>query len=233
MSNGMAFVAGAGLAGIAALLFLKGGATPGIYNLPAAASLQPQTGIQPAQTMPQVPGLNPPALAPGLVPGLATDPNNASFCAQQQLLNQRLQVQLDQMRVENEQLKTQQRNQQFVIDALSSQAKTAGWNPQGNPAAPQLAAAVQASNPNFNSMLWALGGMGVTVLAGLGVAGLVALFSRQQRPSSAVQLVHPINQLPPSLPQRRRSEFASARFDQKRNYMDYDEYDEYDDYDGR
>lgn len=230
MSNGMAFVAGAGLAGIAALLLLKGGGTPGLYNLPAAASLQTPQNLQ--QPVPNaLPGVTSP-LNPGLIP--APDPNNQSFCAQQQIDNTRLRAQIDQLQTENEQYKTQHRNQQFTIDALGAQARmNGGLNPQLNPA--QLTAGIQSTNPNMTSLLWALGGMGVTVTAGLLMAGVFALISRQQRPpAGTVQLIHPINQLPPSLPQRRRTEFASPRYEEKRaNYIDYDEYDEYKDYDGR
>ena len=223
MSNGMAFVAGAGLAGIAALLFLKGGGNPGLYNLPAAASLQPPQNLQQPLANPQMPpGFNP-ALAPMPAPGV-NNPAYCANCAQQQLENAQLKAQI-------EQLQTQLRNQQFVIDAQSAQMRNnGGLNPQLNPA--QLTAGIQSSNPNTTSLLWALGGMGVTVTAGLLMAGVFALLSRQQRPpAGTVQLIHPINQLPPSLPYKRRSEYASPRYEEKRaSYLDYDEYDDYKDY---
>lgn len=226
MSNGMAFVAGAGLAGIAALLFLKGGGTPGLYNLPAAASLQAPQNLQQPVANPALPGLTPPQLAPIPATG-ASNPAYCANCAQQQLENAQLKTQI-------EQLQTQLRNQQFVIDAQSAQMRNnGGLNPQINPA--QLTAGMQSTNPNMTSMMWALGGMGVTVTAGLLMAGVFALVSRQQRPpAGTVQLIHPINQLPPSLPYKRRSEYASPRYEEKRaSYLDYDEYDDYKDYEGR
>ncbi len=223
MSNGMAFVAGAGLAGIAALLFLKGGGNPALYNLPAAASLQPPQTFQQPVPNPQLPGVTAPLPIPA--PG-ANNPAYCANCAQQQLENA-------QLKTENEQLKTQLRNQQFVIEALNAQRNNGGLNPQLNPA--QLTAGIQSTNPNTTSLLWALGGMGVTVTAGLLMAGVFALVSRQQRPpAGTVQLIHPINQLPPSLPYKRRSEDGSPRYEEKRaSYLDYDEYEEYKDYEGR
>lgn len=223
MSNGMAFVAGAGLAGIAALLFLKGGGNPGLYNLPAAASLQPPQNFQQPVPNPQLPGLT--AQLPIPAAG-ANNPAYCANCAQQQFENA-------QLKTENEQLKTQLRNQQFVIEALNAQRNNGGLNPQLHPA--QLTAGIQSTNPNTTSLLWALGGMGVTVTAGLLMAGVFALVSRQQRlPAGTVQLIHPINQLPPSLPYKRRSEYASPRYEEKRaSYLDYDEYDDYKDYEGR
>lgn len=196
--NSMAFLAGGAFAGIAVLLVLKGGVNPSQANLQPIAQQSP-LAAQSAATVPPNP-----SMAPGSQYG-------GSYTEQQRLMEDRVKDQLEQLKAQVRSQQEQMRNQQMVIDSLTSQTQANTLNPQLKPAQQVLATAEQSSNPIFTGMLWALGGAAVTLGGGIFVIGTLALFS-QQRGRRTVQVIHPLNNYQPTLqPSRRRSEFLPPR----------------------
>ncbi|MBD1878525.1 MULTISPECIES: heterocyst differentiation related protein [unclassified Coleofasciculus] len=210
-----AFLAGAAFAGIAAFVLLRTGGNPSQANLPTYLPSPPQPG-QPYGTMPQLPP--PPPTAAGV------SPDTTPYCLQQQSETQRLKDRLEQQQSETEQVKAQLRNQQMVIEALTTQAKANVYPPPVNPT--QALPAVQEQqplNPMLTGILWAVGGMVLTVISGVVLAAAFALLSQQQRPPRTVQVIHPIQPPPPTLSHRRRSEFLPPQLEGRRNdSIDYD-----------
>ena len=207
MSESMAFIGGAALAGIAALVLLKGAVNPGIPNLAASTAVPP---------LPAQPSMN---TIPGQVP--TASPDMTAYFTRQQMETDRLKEQLEQYRTETEQLKVQMQNQQFTIDTLNSQLKSNVIN--GSQTAPGQAIAQQSVNPMLTGILWAAGGMVLTVGGSIIVAGAFALASQQQRPSRTVQVIHPVEPQPAPLPTLRRTEFLPPRLEGRRvDHLDYD-----------
>lgn len=211
-----AFLAGAAFAGIAAFVLLRSGGNPGQANLPTYLPSPPQPG-QAYGTMQQLPP--PPPTATGV------SPDTAPYCLQQQSDTQRLKDRLEQQQSETEQVKAQLRNQQMVIEALTTQAKANVYPPPVNPTQ-ELAPVHQQQqplNPMLTGILWAVGGMVLTVISGVVLAAAFALLSQQQRPPRTVQVIHPIPTPPPTLSHRRRSEFLPPQLEGRRNdSIDYD-----------
>ncbi|MEP0859113.1 heterocyst differentiation related protein [Trichocoleus sp. DQ-U1] len=210
-----AFLAGAAFAGIAAFVLLRTGGNPSQANLPTYLPSPPQPG-QPYGSMQQLPP--PPPTAAGV------SPDTTPYCLQQQSETQRLKDRLEQQQSETEQVKAQLRNQQMVIEALTTQAKANVYPPPVNPtqALPPIQEQ-QPLNPMLTGILWAVGGMVLTVISGVVLAAAFALLSQQQRPPRTVQVIHPIQPPPPTLSHRRRSEFLPPQLEGRRNdSIDYD-----------
>ncbi|MCT7950976.1 hypothetical protein NG798_14345 [Ancylothrix sp. C2] len=196
MSDSMAFVAGAAVAGIAALLLFRGTGNPLENSPPPNLVPSPPAAVQPQPTplpVPTTPTLNP-------------------VLEQQRLDIEKLKAQLEQQRNDAEQLRQQLRNQQITLEAVRSQASVNALNPP--PIAPPALPTTQpqpANNSSIGSaMLWALAGMILTLVIGIVVVVAFALFAQQQRPSRTVQVIQPM-QYPPSLPARRRQQFQPPR----------------------
>ncbi|MBD1934543.1 MULTISPECIES: heterocyst differentiation related protein [Cyanophyceae] len=214
----MAFLAGAAFAGIAAIVLLKTGGSAGQTNLSAYTAVPPPPLGQPSMTG-QLPP--PPPAANAIAPQDQTQ--SSSYCLRQQNDTERLRDQLEQQRNETEQMKLQLRNQQTLIEALTTQAKTNVLGGQVNSAT--LATAGQPNNQILSGVLWAFGGIVLTLFGGIVVAGIFVVFSQQQRHSRTVQVIHPIPTHPPSVTQRRRSEFLPPRLESRRDDpIDYDRY---------
>lgn len=214
MSDGMAFLTGAAFAGVAVLFMLKGGAGAnlGATNVPISQPLQI------AQSNPTNPYIttSPTPLSP--TPG-------ATFSSDQQRVeSDRMRAVLDQQRIEIEQLKAQLQNQQSAMERLTTQTDPnarSTWSKPAVVAAPQQQ---QQDNPILSGIVWALGGMAITVSGGVVVLGALSVLSRQQRPSRTTYVVQqPYNALPPSPQVRRRTEVMPPQLDERR--VDYVEYD--------
>ena len=219
MSDSMAFLTGAALAGVAALFVLKGGDNTGAMQLPTARSLPiPQANTNPYDT--SNPYLTTPPLQTPASPGL-------DMFGQQRLNPEQVTAVLEKQRNEIEQLKIQLQNQQLLIDNLTAQADINTLPSQiGAPAA--LAPAVEQKQEEDNGILpglvWGLGGMAVAVSGGIVVISSLALLSKQQRPPRTTYVVqHPYTALPPSMAPRRRPEFMPPHLDTRQvEHLDYD-----------
>lgn len=214
MSESMAFIGGVAVAGLAALLLLKG----------SGNSIQPNFSVSPQV---QAPVVAPPMMAqPGTYPGVAPYPNQLPPGLQTNELRthlERQKTQLDVLQRENDQLKNQ--NQQF-----QSQIQTfyqSQLNAQHSRNSAQQAAALQQSQkePWWSSrIIWAVGGMALTVGGGIVVAGVSALFSEKQRPTRTVQVIHPYNGLGQTIsPNVRRAEFLPPRSERRMEAPEYDD----------
>jgi len=220
MSDSMAFLTGAALAGVAALFVLKGGDNTGAMQPPTARSLPiPQVNTNPYDTS------NPYLTTPPLQ--TPTSPDSDRF-GQQRLLNpEQVTAVLERQTDEIEQLKAQLQNQQLLIDNLTAQADINTLPSQiGN--APAVTPAFEQKQEKDNVILpglvWGLGGMAVTVSGGIVVISALALLSKQQRPPRATYVVqHPYTALPPSMAPRRRAEFMPHHLDSRQvEHLDYE-----------
>jgi hypothetical protein len=228
MSDGMAFLTGAAFAGVAVLFMLKGGGNIGAAITPSPQPLpysqtNPVNPINPASpTNPYNPyGTTPPTPYPAASPGSAFYNNYE----QQRLDSERLKVILDQQRTETEQLKAQLQNQQLLIEKLSTQNDpNNSLFTRSKPASAVAAQQQQQDNPLFSGIVWALGGVAVTISGGVVVIGALSVLSRQQRPPRTTYVVQqPYNALPHTLQPRRRTEVMPPQLDDRR--VDYVEYD--------
>ncbi|MGB3650091.1 MAG: heterocyst differentiation related protein [Rivularia sp. (in: cyanobacteria)] len=214
MSESMAFIGGVAVAGLAALLLLKGSAN----NL-----VQPNFNATPQV---QAPVLAPPMMAqPGIYPGIPVYPNQIPPGVDTTELRTQLERQknqLDTLQQQNDQLKNQ--NQQF-----QSQIQTfyqSQLSAQQNQNSAQQAALQQSPEPWWsNGILWAVGGMALTVGGGIVVAGVSALFSQKQRPTRTVQVIHPYNGSGHNTisPPVRRAEFLPPRAERRMEAPEYDD----------
>ena len=225
MSDGMAFLTGAAFAGVAVLFMLKGGPNIGAANLPPSQPMPiSPTNItnpyDPYGTTPQVPN---PAMSPG---------SPIYNLEQQRIENDRLRAMLEQQRIETERLKAQMQTQQSLIDQISPQNNPNNPNNPNSPnnslfargkQASAVASAQQQDNSLLSGLVWALGGMAVTVSGGVVVVGALSMLSRQQRPPRTTYVVQqPYAALPPT-PHRRRTEVIPPHIEERN--VDYIEYD--------
>ncbi|MEO8892166.1 MAG: hypothetical protein ABI417_11640 [Coleofasciculaceae cyanobacterium] len=222
MSDGMAFLTGAAFAGVAVLFMIKGGPNIGAANIPSPQSL-PFSQTNPYMMPTPLPTA---ALASPGLPAYGTD--------QQRVDADRLKIMLDQQRNETEQLKAQLQNQQMIIEKLTVRNDPNNLNSPNNPNSSlfartnqpvqAVAAQQQQDNPLLSGLVWALGGMAITVSGGVVVVGALSVLSRQQRSGRTTYVVQPPNYtaLPATL-QRRRTEVMPPQLDERR--VDYVEYD--------
>jgi hypothetical protein len=134
-------------------------------------------------------------------------------------------MQLEQQRTEIEQLRQQLQNQQSLMQKLTTQN-----DPNANslfaPTKPQseVTQAGQQDNPMLSGLVWALGGMAVTISGGVVVIGALSVLSRQQRPPRTTYVVqHPYTALPPTIQGRRRAEYMPPPVVERQvEHIDYD-----------
>ncbi|MEH2248997.1 heterocyst differentiation related protein [Nostoc sp.] len=219
MSESMAFIGGVAVAGLAALVLLKGTNTPLQPNF-AVASQMPGTVVAPQGMQPQMypygpygqpmyPNPNQPSVAPNSDQRLEVEKLNT-------------QMQLERFKSDNEQQKLQIQQLQAQVQNFNTQQQ---WQLAQQNNQPK-AAAFQPQNSWLSSpMLWAVGGATLTIGGGVVVAGVLALFSPRQRPARTVQVIHPYQGNTPSLVPVRRAEFLPAsRMEARR--VETPEYDE-------
>jgi hypothetical protein len=218
MSDGMAFLTGAAFAGVAVLFMIKGG-----DNI-VANGLTPARQLPIAQANPSNPYDPYMATPPMATP---TSPSSSLYDVERQRLDaERLRAMLEQQRTETEQLKAQLQNQQMLIEKLTTQtdptARPAWSRPTTSAATPVQPQ--QQENSMVSGIVWALGGMAITISGGIVVVGALAVLARQQRPGRTTYVVQqPYNALPHTLQTRRRSEVMPAQIEDRR--VDYVEYD--------
>ncbi|MBE9013584.1 hypothetical protein IQ250_25655 [Pseudanabaenaceae cyanobacterium LEGE 13415] len=188
MSETTSFLGGAALAGLAAVILLRGGV--GSTNTPMFSPSQPL----PNYGYPVQPGVPVPTAPPTTT---GTDADN------QRIETEQLKALVEQQRVQTEQLKTQLQSQQALIETLTAQNKAALATPP-RPANPQI-----ENNPVFSNLLWMLGGVILTFGGGIALVGMFVLFAKQQRPSRTIEVVH--DEYPGYLSNRRRTQMLPAR----------------------
>lgn len=205
MSEGMAFIGGVAVAGLAALVLVKGTANPIQQpNFPVApqmpATVMASPGMPPSGYYPYI---NPQPVAPN---------------SDQRLELESLKAQMERLKSDNEQLRTQ--NQQLQWQLLTQQQQNQLFAQQTN-----QKAALQPENHWWSSpVLWLVGGVTLTVGGGVVVAGLLALFSPRQRTTRTVKLIHPYHGATPPLITARHAKFLPPRSETRR--METAEYDE-------
>ncbi|MEH2167372.1 MAG: heterocyst differentiation related protein [Nostoc sp.] len=219
MSESMAFIGGVAVAGLAALVLLKGTNTP----------LQPNFAVAP-----QIPGVvTPQGMQPQMYPygpyGQPMYPNqvqpptgtNTDQRVEMEKLN--TQMQLERLKNDNEQLKVQNQQLQGQVQNFNTQQQ---WQLAQQNNQQKAAATFQPQNSWLSSpMLWAVGGATLTIGGGVVVAGVLALFSPRQRPARTVQVIHPYQgNTPPLVPVRRAEFLPASRMEARR--VEAPEYDE-------
>ncbi len=210
MSESMAFIGGVAVAGLAAILLLKGTGT---------SLQQPNIAIpQIPNLVPQQPYYPPPYQAPPQSPPVS--PN-----ADERVAVERAKMESDMLKRENDQLKIQL--QQLQVQAANAQNAAAYYQQQlqSQNSTAQLQQQEQSQNRWWSSpIVWAVGGMSLTIGGGIVVAGVLSLFSPKQRSTRTVQVIHPYNGPTPPLAPVRRAEFLPPRTEARR--VDAPEYDD-------
>jgi hypothetical protein len=188
MSDTTSFLGGAALAGLAALVVMRGGLTIGSPSMPPQQSFQlPQLSlgqgtINPVtgQPLPSLPTPSPAAIAPGRTP----------------YEDAKLSVQVEALKSQVEQLQNQVRSQQTVMDTMTTQIRTGSLSPQPVPTAmpqpiqPTQSASDQAATTMISGLPWALGGMMLTFGGGIALVGMFVLLSRQNRSGRTIEVIH-------------------------------------------
>ncbi len=214
MSESMAFIGGVAVAGLAALVLLKG------------TNVQPNFAVAPQMSNPVVAPMPPQVQYPGgyyaqpqpIYPNQPLTPPNSD----QRLEMEKLNMQMESIKKDNEQLKLLNQQLQGQVQNFNTQQQ---WQlaQQNNQ---QKVTPFQPQNPWWSSpMLWAVGGATLTIGGGVVVAGVLALFSPRQRPTRTVQVIHPYQGPTPPLVPVRRAEFLPASRPEARR-VETAEYDE-------
>lgn len=195
MSETTSFLGGAALAGLAAVILLKGGVSTGSPTL------------SPTQPLPNYGYPNGYPNAPvGVMPTAAPSPAVDTRAETEQLkaLLEQQRVQSEQQKTQIEQLNTQLQSQKALIETINAQNKT-GMNLQR----PAAANPSNEQNPLFSSLLWMIGGVILTFGGGIALVGMFVLFAKQQRPSRTIEVFH--DEYPPGYLNRRRAQALPTR----------------------
>ena len=219
MSESMAFIGGVAVAGLAALVLLRGADTPMQSNFAVSAPQIPATIAPPIMTQPQM-------YSPYGVNPYFPQPNQPSFLAspEQRVEMERLTMQLERLKSDNEQLRAQNQQLQFQFQNWQNeQVQLAQKNSQK-----VASEALQPQNPDpwwYSPIIWAVGGATLTIGGGVVVAGVLALFGPRQRPGRTVQVIHPYHGSTPPLAPVRRAEFLPSSRMESRGFetREYDQ----------
>ncbi|MBD1845211.1 hypothetical protein H6F89_17730 [Cyanobacteria bacterium FACHB-63] len=188
MSETTSFLGGAALAGLAAVVLLKGGVSTSSPTVPS-------------QPLPNYNYSVPPAIVPTAPPS-PTATTTADFDKQKAEIEQ-LRTIVEQQRIQTEQFKTQLQSQQALIETLNAQNKVAVPAPQ------RAANPTNENNSVLSNLLWMLGGVILTFGGGIALVGMFVLFAKQQRPSRTIEVIH--DEYPGYLSNRRRTQVLPAR----------------------
>ncbi len=188
MSETTSFLGGAALAGLAAVILLKGGVST---STPA---------LSPSQPLPNYGYPVQPSAPVATIPPTTTGTGDVD---KQRAETEQLKALVEQQRLQTEQLKTQLQSQQALIETLNAQNKVAIPAPQK-----PTNSAIE-NNPVFSNLLWMLGGVILTFGGGIALVGMFVLFAKQQRPSRTIEVVH--DEYPGYLSNRRRTQVLPAR----------------------
>ncbi len=219
MSESMAFIGGVAVAGLAALVLLKGTNTPLQPNF-AVAPQMPGTVIAPPGMQPQMYPYSP--YGQPMYPGQVQPPTAPNTDQRLEMEKLNTQMQLERLKNDNEQLKLQNQQLQGQVQNFNTQQQ---WQ-QAQQYNQQKSTALQPENSWWSSpVLWAMGGATLTIGGGVVVAGVLALFSPRQRPARTVQVIHPYQgNTPPLVPVRRAEFLPASRMEARR--VEAQEYDE-------
>ena len=205
MGESMAFIGGVAVAGLAALVLVKGTSNP---------IQQPNFSMAPQMpsTVMASPGIPPSGYYQPYI-----NPQPTSPSSDQRLELESLKAQIERLKSDNEQLKIQnQQHWQFLSQQQQNQLLAQQTNQK---------AALQPENGWWSSpVLWLVGGVTLTVGGGVVVAGILALFAPRQRTTRTVKLIHPYQGAMPTLIPARRAKFLPSRSESRR--METAEYDE-------
>ncbi|QSJ20228.1 heterocyst differentiation related protein [Nostoc sp. UHCC 0702] len=207
MSESMAFIGGVAVAGLAALVLLKGTTTP-LQNFAVTPQMPQVVGPVMQPQVPYQPYGQPPYMGQ---PPAAPNPD-------QRVEMERFKMDMERLKTDNEQLRSQNQGLLQNYNALQQQIM------QNNLQKP--VPAIQPQNPWWSSpIVWAVGGATLTIGGGVVVAGVLALFSPRQRPTRTVQVIHPYQgPTPPLVPVRRAEFLPSSRAEARR--VEAPEYDQ-------
>lgn len=211
MSESMAFIGGVAVAGLAALVLLKGTNVPLQSSFAVPGQMQPNVMTQAVPPQAQYP------YNPYGQPVYPNQPPSAPSSDQRVDL-ERMKAEFERLKIDNEQLKTQ--NQRLLDNYNTQQLQLAQQNTQLKVAEPQT------QNRWWSSpIVWAVGGMSLTIGGGIVVAGVLSLFSPRQRSTRTVQVIHPYQgSTPPLVPVRRAEFLPASRMEARR--VEAPEYDE-------
>ncbi|HYX17796.1 MAG TPA: heterocyst differentiation related protein [Nostoc sp.] len=219
MSESMAFIGGVAVAGLAALVLLKGTNTPLQPNF-AVAPQMPGTVVAPGM-QPQMYPYGP--YGQPMYPGQVQPPTAPNTDQRLEMEKLNTQMQLERLKNDNEQLKLQNQQLQGQVQNFNTQQQ---WQ-QAQQYNQQKVTALQPPQSSWWSspVLWAVGGATLTIGGGVVVAGVLALFSPRQRPARTVQVIHPYpGNTPPLVPVRRAEFLPASRMEARR--VEAPEYDE-------
>ena len=203
MSESMAFIGGVAVAGLAALVLLKG------TNTPISSNFAPSPQIPVTFVQPQVMQYPTNYGQPVYTNQPPTAPNS-----DQRL--EKINTQITDLKAENQQLKLQNQQFQAQFQGLTTQQQ---WQAQLASQQQKVAAPLPVSEPDWKSspMLWAVGGAVLTIGGGVVAAGVLSLFAPKQRATRTVQVIHPYSRNTQSLNSVRRAEFLpSSRTEPRR-----------------
>lgn len=210
----MAFVGGVAVAGLAALLLLKG---------PGETSTQPNFAVSPPMQAPAMNPMVPPQvrtypytyLNPNAPVPLPIDPS----ISQKLVQLEKYKVLGDKLRQENTLLKAQIQQMQFQMQQMR-------LNTDNNQRIPIPSELNITGNTLLSSpIVWAVGGMSLAIGGGVVVAGVLALFSPRERNARTVQVLHPYPSTSQHMAPARRAEFLPPHKEVKRvkNHHQYDD----------
>ena len=218
MSEGIAFIGGVSVAGLGALILLKGASTPAQPNF----SVAPQTPPAESSQVVQQPTQYPPNYGqPQLVP-------EANQALQLEKLN--LEMRMEKLEADNQQLTLQNQQLQVQLENFTAQQQ---WNlaQQQNQQEVTALSPAEQNSQSQSPIIWAVGGAMLTVCGGVVTAGIISLFAApKQRQSKAtprtVNVIHPYNHgQPPHMGTMRHAGFLPvSRADVRR--VEAAEYDE-------
>ncbi|MFM2064297.1 MAG: hypothetical protein RLZZ507_3968 [Cyanobacteriota bacterium] len=201
MSESMAFIGGVAVAGLAALLLLKGTNTPIQQPNFAVAPQMPATVVAPQVMQPSM--QYPPNYGQPVYPYQQPVAPNSD----QRLEMEKLNMTMEKLKGDNEQLRLQNQQLQGQVQNFTQQQ----WQLAQQQHQQKVAALPAEQNRWWSSpIVWAVGGATLTIGGGVVVAGVLSLFSPKQRPTRTVQVIHPYNGPTPPLATVRRAEFLPS-----------------------
>lgn len=186
MSDTTSFLGGAALAGLAALVVMRGGLTIGSPSLPSQQSFQlPQFSLGQGNVNPVTGQIMPATQSP-----VVAVPSRSPY------EDAKLDVKVESLKAQIEQIQLQVRSQQTVVDTMTAQVRTGTLVPQQSaavvpqPIVPVTSPSEQAATSMLSGLPWALGGMMLTFGGGIALAGMFVLLSRQNRSNRTIEFIH-------------------------------------------
>lgn len=202
MSDTTSFLGGAALAGLAAMIVLRGGinfGAPTVANPNGSLLPMPPTLPPTGNSAQNFSSTNSPLPVP--TPAIAN--------ADRTYEEAKIRLEMDQLKSKIEQQESQIRSQQSLIDNLTLQSKA---NNLATPApVPQMVPQQQQRHDGSiaSGLPWALGGVLLTFGGGIALVGMMSMFAKQNRPVRTVEYVH--DDYPAYLSSRRRAAVLPPR----------------------